>query len=131
MPRTPSGYEYTVVGDDGDTQTHCVYCGIRVKRPGLLPKRTRHGFARNHPLRNPAVKTRDHIYPQSKGGWITVTCCTTCNNWKGSYPLVYLFVLPAFIERCAWARQQPDWQEPLPLCALIRKYNWAQTSKPT
>lgn len=47
---------------------HCCYC----KRQ-LTPSGTDRGDA----------ATKDHVRPQSDGGYITVPCCRTCNFLKG------------------------------------------------
>lgn len=46
----------------------CPYCGKRM--------------GKSHPKRGDAP-TRDHIYPQSRGGKLTVICCRNCNAAKG------------------------------------------------
>lgn len=51
---------------------HCSYCDRR-----LIP-----GGARQVPPMSRAY-TRDHVVPQSAGGWLTVRACFACNQLKG------------------------------------------------
>lgn len=50
----------------------CPYCGNKM--------------GRTHPRRGDAP-TRDHVWPQSLGGRLTVICCRKCNGDKGHLSL--------------------------------------------
>ena len=50
----------------------CWYCG--------------HRLLNTMPLRDRS-KTRDHVYPRSRGGTVTVKACQLCNRVKGDRTL--------------------------------------------
>lgn len=63
IPRGQSYYplDYNFVYHRYDGKVQCSYCGI---------------------FENYDTITRDHVYPKSKGGSITVPCCYSCNEAK-------------------------------------------------
>lgn len=57
----------------------CFYCENKVKKGSI---------------------TKDHFYPKSKGGLLTVYCCFRCNQFKKDYtPEVWLTVLNSIYKK--------------------------------
>ena len=75
------------------------------------------------------LKTKDHIRPRSRGGWLVVACCIHCNARKRDQTLYEWLKDPLYRVRKADVSTLKDTVRPMHAGRLIALYKEARPSR--